>query len=46
MKGIIGERRGTEWEKLEEDKPSETPISGKQTRGSGRGGGPGDRVTG
>ena len=48
MKGIIAERRETEWEKLEGDKPRETPNSGKHTKGCRRGGGQGvgDWVTG
>ena len=46
MKEIIREERGTEWEKLEGDKPQETPNSGKQTKGCRRGGERSGGVTG
>ena len=47
MKGTIRERRETEWRKIREgDKPLETPNSVIQTKGYGRGGGWGDKVTG
>ena len=42
----IRQRRGTEWEKLERETNHETPNSGKEAKGCGRGGRWGDGVTG
>ena len=46
MKGNKGERRENEWEISERETEHERLLTGKRTRGSGRGGRRGDRVTG
>ena len=46
VKGIIGERRENEREKSKRMTKHERLLTGKRTRGSGRGGGWRDGVTG
>ena len=46
VKGIIRERRGTEWEKLERETNHERLLTLGNTKGCGRGGGGEDGVTG